>query len=199
MRTEEIGGMVARHFLAGRMACRLAAELLDIPDTRQTFNYDCGAKAVQTVLAYYGVDAREDKLMKQMGTTEEGTAVVEVIRALEGAGLEVEHGKMTVDRLKEAIDQKWPVILPLQAWAEDPMSIDWVTDEEDGHYVIAIGYDGDRIFFEDPSSFRRVYLSEEEFLKRWHDKDEDGIIYCKYGIVAKGKPEYDSSKFVHMD
>ncbi len=31
-----------------------------IPSGRQTFDYDCGTKALQMVMAYYGVDARED-------------------------------------------------------------------------------------------------------------------------------------------
>jgi ABC-type bacteriocin/lantibiotic exporter with double-glycine peptidase domain len=48
---------------------------------------------------------------------------------------------------------------------------DWKTDYDDGHYAIVIGYHGNIIIFEDPSSIRRTWLTEEEFLARWHDVD----------------------------
>jgi len=39
-------------------------KILDFPELRQTFNYDCGAKALQSVLAYYGIDIREEEIIK---------------------------------------------------------------------------------------------------------------------------------------
>jgi len=174
------------------------ATILDVPDTRQTFPYDCGAKATQTVLAYYGIDVREDRLLKYLGTTEEGTDVKNIIKVLKRVGLEVEAGKMTVADLEKHLDEGHPIILPLQAWVDDLFEIDWQTSEGEGHYVICVGMDGKRVYFEDPATFGKVYLSKQEFLERWHDKDEEGNVFVNYGIVAIGKSEYDHSKFTHM-
>jgi predicted double-glycine peptidase len=174
-------------------------DLLETPDIRQAFNFDCGANATQLVLVYYGKDVTAGELMEDLKTTEEGTNVVEMVRVLKEHGLDVRAGEMTLDSLKEALDNKWPVIIPLQAWNDNPTTIDWKTEWEDGHYVTAVGYEDDRIYFEDPAIFENVYLTEAELLDRWHDKDVDGKIYRNYGIVVAGTPKYDDSRAVHMD
>ncbi len=40
--------------------------MIDLPIGRQTFDFDCRAKALQIVIAYYGIDIREDELMKAL-------------------------------------------------------------------------------------------------------------------------------------
>jgi predicted double-glycine peptidase len=40
--------------------------MIDLPGGRQTFDFDCGAKALQLVMAYYGLDVREDELMEEL-------------------------------------------------------------------------------------------------------------------------------------
>ena len=47
--------------------------MIDLHIGRQTYDFDCGAKALQTVMAYYGVDVREDELMETLGTGTQGT------------------------------------------------------------------------------------------------------------------------------
>ncbi len=174
-------------------------DVLEMPDNRQSYNFDCGANATQTVLAYYGIDTNEGELMKRLKTTREGTNVSEIIRVLKEEGLDVRAGRMSLEQLKEAIDNEWPVILPLQAWADNPKSVDWKTNFKDGHYVTAVGYDEGKMYFEDPATFEKVYLTEEEFLDRWHDEDVDGKVYINYGIVVAGEPEYEDDVAVHMD
>jgi hypothetical protein len=39
----------------------------------------------------------------------------------------------------------------IQAWAESP--VPYSRDGEDGHYVVAIGYDRDSVYFVDPQLF----------------------------------------------
>jgi predicted double-glycine peptidase len=92
-----------------------------------------------------------------------------------------------------------PVILILQAWAEKT-NVDWENDWIDGHYVVAIGFDEKNIYFEDPSSVLRTYLSFEELKKRWHDADTNGKKYINYGIVAQAKKKgYNLGDIEHMD
>ena len=53
--------------------------MIDLHIGRQTFDFDCGAKALQTVMAYYGVEVREDELMAALGTGEQGTPVASMV------------------------------------------------------------------------------------------------------------------------
>jgi predicted double-glycine peptidase len=81
------------------------------------------------------------------------------------------------------------VIVLIQAWADREMTIeDWKSDNDDGHYVVVIGYQDNIIVFEDPSSFRKTWLTEDEFLARWHDIDSRTLEpFEQYAIVLLGK------------
>ncbi len=84
----------------------------------------------------------------------------------------VERDRMSLATLRESLDRGHPVLIALQAWAEDTIdtSIDYTTRWEDGHYVVAIGYDEARVFFMDPSTLGHyTYLPNEALLARWHD------------------------------
>ena len=51
-------------------------KISDFPCFDQIYNYDCGAKSAEAVLAYYGVDVDENTIMKMAGTTKKhGTPV----------------------------------------------------------------------------------------------------------------------------
>ena len=147
--------------------------MIDLPAGIQTFDYDCGAKALQLVMAYYGVEVRESQLLKELKTTKNGTSVKNMIAVAEKKGFQViANCGVSLDTVKQYVDQKHPVIVLIQAWANRYMTIeDWREDYDDGHYVVVIGYEGSVIVFEDPSSFRRTWLTTEEFLFRWHDID----------------------------
>jgi len=138
---------------------------------RQTFDFDCGAKALQIVMEYYGVEIREDELLRELGTDEEGTSYLSMIALAEKQGFQVlaAHG-VSLAELKSFIDQGYPVIVILQAWADRYMTLaDWSASYDHGHYAIVVDYQDHVIVFEDPASIRRTWLSEREFLARWHD------------------------------
>ena len=59
----------------------MTGKILDVLVTRQTFDYDCGAKALQTLLAYYGIDVREDLIMRELKTSKVDGSSVDEIRA----------------------------------------------------------------------------------------------------------------------
>jgi len=161
----------------------MPSSLLEVPDTRQTYNYDCGSEVVQAILAYYGKDIIGEEVMKGVKTNKkDGSTIPNIIKYIEDNGLKVEAGELSIEELEKVI-KKYPVIVPLQAWIEDGN----VENNNDGHYVIAIGSDAKNIYFEDPSSFGVVYLSKDDFIKRWHDKGSDGTEYNQYGIVVIGK------------
>lgn len=177
----------------------MTKKILTFPELRQTFNYDCGASALQSVLTYYGIEVREDKLIKEAKTTKEGTEIKEILKVLKKYGLKGESRKMTIRDLKTFINKKIPIIIPLQAWT-DKKNIDWKNVWEDGHYVIAIGYDEKRFIFEDPSSFNRTYSDYDDFKKRWHDIDTNGKKYINHGIAVFGKkPVFSQDTMLLME
>lgn len=174
-------------------------EIITLPQLRQTFSYDCGAKAIQTVLVYYGLEIREDHVIKGVGTNQSGTTITGIIKYAQKHGLKVDSKAMTIIELKKYINRKIPIIIPLQAWPDKPVA-DWTNHWQDGHYVVVIGYTHRKIIFEDPSSFERTYLSYRELNDRWHDKDYQGKKYYQHGIALYGlKPKFKPLKIKHLD
>lgn len=180
----------------------MAGKILDVPVTRQTYDYDCGAKALQTLLAYYGIDIREDVLMKELKTSKvDGSSVDEIRTFAKAQGFRViARQNMSIETLKDHIDQGDPVLVLLQAWANKRLTPEeWKNNNDDGHYVIVIGYGKDRIIFEDPSSFSRTWLTLKEFRERWHDiNPENGKILQRFGMVLAGKDPIGQT-MLHME
>jgi predicted double-glycine peptidase len=175
--------------------------VIDLHIERQTFDFDCGAKALQTVMAYYGVEVREDELLKSLGTGAEGTPVAGMVAVARQHGFQVKaSAEWTLQELKRMVKAGHPVIVLLQAWADRYMTIgDWRTDYDDGHYAIVIGCAKGVLLFEDPASFRRTWLRESEFLARWHDRDtRTNKIYEHFGMVLMGR-EPAPNTLEHMD
>lgn len=175
--------------------------MIELHIGRQTFDFDCGAKALQTVMAYYGVDVREDELIIELKTTQEGTRPVSMRRVAEKYGFKVKSGTgWTLEDIKRYINEGIPVIVLLQAWADKFMTLeDWSKDYDYGHYAIVIDSKNEIVVFEDPASFRRTWLAESEFLLRWHDRDPKIRRKLeRFGMVLLGK-EPAISTVKHMD
>jgi excisionase family DNA binding protein len=176
------------------------AKILEFPEFRQVFNYDCGASTLQAVLIYYGEDLREDRVLEVLGTnTAHGTPISDMIRG--AAAFEIryeERSNMTIEDLKKSIDESYPVIVDLQAWASDE-NINWKETWSEGHYVTVIGYDNENIYFEDPGDPKRTFLSFQELDDRWHDEEDDGTKYEHWGMICKGVPKFRMNALRHMD
>jgi predicted double-glycine peptidase len=147
--------------------------MIDLRISRQTFDFDCGAKALQVVMEYYGVDMREDELLIELKTDENGTDYSNMVALADKKGFEVFASEgVSLEQLKRFVDEGYPVIVIVQAWAERYMTLEeWKTAFDLGHYVVVVGYQDHIIVFEDPASPRRTWMTEEEFLVRWHDMD----------------------------
>jgi predicted double-glycine peptidase len=175
-----------------------------VPDNRQATGFTCGAAAAQAVLGYYGIDRTEDDLAEIMGTDEkDGTAPGNIVRVLLGAGLTVYAGKMTIPLLKRFLDRHIPAILNIQAWTEDPISlpVDYSDQWNDGHYLVATGYDDGNILFSDPALLGNLgYIPEDELDTRWHDvREVGGIRTDHFGIAAFGKkPKFNRDRVQYI-
>jgi len=173
---------------------------LAVPDVRQSTDFTCSASALQAVLAYYGVEVREDMLAKELGATpEDGAPPEAIVRVAIAHGVSAtkrEH--MTVDDLAAQIAGRNPVIVEIQAWSDAPRT-SWADDWDDGHYAIVVAIEGDRLVFEDPSVLgSRAVLSRREFEERWHDIDA-GYRNVRTGIVFGGKSPAPTPARIHMD
>jgi len=180
---------------------------LDFPELRQVYNFDCGVTALQQVLIYYGIEKREDELIKLLSTkktsvVEHGTKLTKMIEVANLYGLDAEILKNTnIKKIKDLIDKGIPPIILLQAWRDySTDNLNWEKDYKDGHYVVCVGYNDYCFFFEDPSSVVRTYLTFEEFETRWHDVDDNNNKKLNnVAVVIKGEKKYNSKDIVHMD
>ena len=101
------------------------------------------------------------------------------------------------DALLGYIDRGIPVICSIQAWGDE--KADYYAKDDNGHYVVAIGYDETHLYFMDsvanheksPANPRYGYLTRTEFLKRWHG--DEGFknkpeVYKRNGMVIHPDP-----------
>ena len=96
--------------------------MLNFPELRQFYNFDCGACAGCSILAYYGIDLREEHFAAIAGTTKAGTHIAGMVRTFEHFGLATRSGRLTLAQLRSAIDRREPVLLTLdnQAYLIEP-------------------------------------------------------------------------------
>lgn len=156
------------------MAIPSGAVRIPVPDTRQQTGYTCGAAALRAVCEYFGVGPRtEREFAADMKMSSAGADPEHLIRALKKYGLNYKpFHRMSLRGLKSSVDRGRPVIMMLQAWGATKKN-PWPSyrrDWGDGHWVVAIGYDDDGAFFEDPSLRTvRGFMGFDELKERWHD------------------------------
>lgn len=164
-------------------------DILDVSPQRQQTKYSCGAAALRAVLDYYGIRRDEPYLREALGTDpQDGTDPDSVVSVAQALGLQATAREpMPLRELYAALDAGWPVMLALQAHGTPGE----YRKDESGHWCVATGYDGENVFFADPAidGGKKGYLPAKELLDRWHDKDGDGKVYRRLGIVFTRKGE----------
>lgn len=179
---------------AGRAARGARApDLLPVPLVSQAWPWTCGGAALMATLLYFGVfDGPESRIDEEVGATPDGgTPVVNIVAEARRFGLSAEaRTGLTADALAHELARGAVVIVALQAWATTPVA-DWRAHWEDGHYVVIVGFDSDRVYVMDPSIRTGYgYLPRDQFLERWHDYDLQGdrrVVYDQLGIVIQGE------------
>lgn len=175
-----------------------------MPDAIQVNNYSCGVAVFQAVAQYFDHWGYQEKFAKQLGATpDDGTHPAAIIEGFRGLGLEahLEEG-LTLDRVKEYLRAGRVVIVDYQAWHGKPPVSDYTNEWEDGHYSILLGFNDRLLFLEDPSTLGTIgWLTNEEFLSRWHDyENENGRRreYVRMAIIVSG-PARRQPLFTHID
>jgi uncharacterized protein len=165
-----------------------------VPDVRQSTGYTCGAAALQAVLAYWGIEEREDRLAARLHSTPEaGTHPDDIVRGARELGLtaEIREGLDLADLARALADGR-AVIVDLQAW-RDREDRPWTETWDDGHYMVLLGLDSANLYFEDPSLLgARGVIPRAEFVDRWHDYEGESPLdasdrkYVHMAIFLKG-------------
>ena len=192
--------MIFQLILAAAVVLSGSTKLIKVPMTRQATDYTCGAAAVQSVIGYYGEDIRESALAKELHTNSTiGTAYKQIEAFGKRHGYKVAvHKNASLTDLKKLIDGGTPAICLIQAWPE--RKVDYAKDWEDGHYVVAIGYDANNMYFMDPSTLGRyTFIPIDEFLKRWHDTDGKERLHNFIMTVTKPKAQFSQDEIVRLE
>ncbi|MBI5883309.1 MAG: C39 family peptidase [Elusimicrobia bacterium] len=178
-------------------------KLIRLPKTRQATDYTCGVAALQSVLAFFGEELREDQLAKELKPTpENGTDFRVIAKVAEEHGLKVSVRKGAgLADLRAALDAGSPALVSIQAWADAPQaepsgaqgkaldqSSSYAEDWKDGHYVVAVGYDAKNFYFMDPSLLGHYgFIPAAELEARWHDEESPGERISGLMLVFSGK------------
>lgn len=179
----------------------ITSRMLNFPLLRQTYEYDCGAKALHSVLIYYNIDVSEAEVIKVTKTNSKGTSADGIIKAAKHFGLKPSEEILDIKKLKKYIKKRIPVIVLVQAWPKRKIT-NWRNHWSDGHYIVAIGYDRKKIYFADPYSILLTYLTFNELKERWHDIDSSvNKKYYNLGIpvLGNGKEYRNPKQIIHLD
>ncbi len=195
------------------------SRMIHVPLVRQGRANTCGVACVQSILRYagYEFDVREELLLEPLRVDESGTPIagmLEVLNRVRRPGDEAPvraeaRENMTLADLERSIDSGRPVICLIQAWQTNAggnyeLQYDYSREWEAGHYVIAVGYDWERIYFMDPSTMGAyTYIPRAELDARWHGAGEataDGFERLEHAgiVVTVTDPRYTPCGFYKM-
>lgn len=159
-----------------------------VPLCLQETPYTCGVACVQSILACYGIVYRQDALVDLLKSKPYfGTDVESIIHFMNMLNFQASYVmNMNIDNIKDYIDHSITPILLIQSWKED--DIDYSAIWRDSHYVIACGYEEDRIIFMDPITLGNyTYTHNDELIKRWHTLNQEGQHNYFSGIIIKNE------------
>jgi predicted double-glycine peptidase len=185
----------------------LNTTLFNMPDTRQSTEYSCGAAALQAVLGYWGRDIGEEDLMELLNTdSDSGTYPDDIIRVAHQMGLEAEYGEnLTLEDIEESVRERKPVMVDCQAWRSvSEYNESWADEWDNGHWMVIIGLDKENVYFEDPYILgSRGFMSRQEFLERWHNPrgldQSDLVEQIHIGIAIHADKPTCPPVFRHVD
>ena len=150
-----------------------ADRLIDLPDIRQSQQWDCGAAAVLSVCQYFEVGVKTlSEAVTALGTTPQtGTTPSAILGYLSRSGLMTTAGSgLESADLATFFAAGQPVLCPVKT-------------PQGGHWVAVIGTGLGYVFVQDPAMGRRM-IPDAEWLEMWQDKDTAGNVYTAYGIAV---------------
>ncbi len=163
-----------------------AKHFIKIPLCHQETPYSCGVACVQSLLAGYGIIYAQDVLVEWLKQKPiYGTDYKDIISFMMKLGFQASfHTDMDIHLLKNLINNGITPILLIQAWKD--AEIDYTYDWKDSHYVIACGYEEDRVLFMDPWTLGYyTFIPNNLLMIRWHAQDSFGNPAKYPGLIIK--------------
>jgi hypothetical protein len=158
--------------------------VIDLPKLSQSYEYDCGAAVLRSLARLRGIKADQEEFIdilrpsKVIGTDTD--KLVDAIDAL-GIGNRIMPDDADVNDLLHQIDKGKPVVMTVLAY-------------DGGHWVIAVGRSGKRVYFIDPKQKHQFgYIPLEELDRRWRTFDEKDR--KRAGIVITSKAKKDEANW----
>ncbi|TEU16568.1 MAG: hypothetical protein E3J21_10330 [Anaerolineales bacterium] len=138
-----------------------------LPFRRQETPSSCAVACLRIILEHHGFVISEAELRKRCQTSELGTRVENLLSCARAFGFEAEIENLTVERLKELLDEG---VYPIAYINMFPTSHIPYT-----HTVIVESYEGNRLLVVDPlAEPREIRLSE--FLESWAFYDNMAVV-----------------------
>ena len=167
--------------------------------SRQSTLSSCGGACLHAVFRYYDINETEKEINKLCEMSRNGIEPEAIVNAAKEFGLSsklITHCR--VNTLKNLVKNGIPVIVAMVAWGKYGEK-NYNTDE-DGHYVVVIGFDKARVYIEDPAILHgRAFLDWFEFEQRWHDVDGKHIAIPIKDNQTKPSFKRENYKFFHID
>ena len=135
--------------------------IMRVPFYWQMNEYTCGPASLQMVFEYFGKHMKQEALAKVLKTNEEvGTTHEKLIQTATNNGFYCYvNNSSTISEIKYFLSRNFPVIVHFI----EP-------EDNDPHYAVVVAYEKPYLIFNDPWSGREARMSEDRFVRYWHDE-----------------------------
>lgn len=154
---------------------------IELPQSRQSEHFSCGATVIQMIAAYYGKNIRESDLIDQLEIKNSGIKLSRIGEVAQNIGLKSHKDKLSYQEILKTLEDEIPIVVAIQKPNADQY-----------HFMIAVGYYDNGIIFRDPARFTYGYLPQQEFEKRCYKSNDKFLILA----IASDKKQYFSPQKV---
>lgn len=155
----------------------------DVPDVRQSYAYDCGAAAFQTVCGFYDISGDDEDAFRDTldSNDKDGTRPPSMLKLAKVLDLKATEFRDdgSFARLKSHL-KKGPVICAIQQGGRKYNR----DKEQEGHYVVVRGLTDEHVLIQNPTRGRHT-LTRKAFMDRWHDRETDGTHLVRWGLLLQ--------------
>lgn len=163
----------------------LATAELTIPNVRfekQAGKYDCGIASLVSVLDYWDIEAEQSVLSRTYPSNDEneGYSIRELREIALSSGAQAFVLQGDKDFLKEQLLLGRPIIVPVYmvtGWTVNILGSN-IYGGTYNHYVVVIGFSGDKVTVVDPDKGYRT-IPERDFFKMWEVNERMSLLIAK--------------------